>query len=266
MKFRTGLIVLLPLAIVGCPGAIPSFRLQDRLEIGMNVFTGEDRETLINRGGGAAVIDVGDSIRGIIAMNLLTNALGSIQLGDATGRPEVTAIFQVLVVEKVETAIPGTFDFVFGPDPAFAAEFGAPAGTIIRAYIDNHNNVAIDASPRSAAEAGAIDGLLFMELGFTGPGGTAGAGEGWVARGADDGSIPINPGEVIGTANFAVSRTGGTGIGGTLSLARQSSLFFGHGAEFIGGSAARGTSGLTTPWPFSSDTAISLVLAGGGNN
>jgi hypothetical protein len=264
VRKRISLFVVLPLALCGCPVVAPTFRLPDNMPAGMNVLTGENRETLINREGGAAVIDVGDSIRGIITMDLLTNANGSFLLGGSSGRPEVTAIFQLLVVEKTETALAGTFDFVFGPDPAFVQEFGAPAGTIIIAYVDTHNNVAIDASPRAVAEAGARDGTLFMQLGFTGADGTAAAGEGWIARGADDGGLPINPGEVVGTANFAVSRTSTQGLGGALDLTPQTSLFFGQGAEFIGGSAARGTTGLTTPWAFSSDTAITMVLAGGG--
>lgn len=242
---------------------MPAPELPDALASGMNVLTGENRETLINRQGGAAVIDAGDSIRGIITMDLLTNSNGSVLLGGSSGRSEVTAIFQLLVLAKTETALEGTWDFVFGPDPEFIEEFDLPTGTIIVAYVDSGNNAAIDASPRASAEAGARDGDLFVHLGFTGANGTPAAGQGWIARGADDGSLPINPGEVVGTANFAISRTSTQGQGGSLTLTAQSSLFFGAGAEFIGGSAARGTLGLTTPWPFSSDTAITMVLAAG---
>ena len=87
-----------------------------------------------------------------------------------------------------------------------------------------------------------------------------------MALGADDGGIPISPGEVIGTANFAVSRTSTNGTGGSLSLTPQTSLFFGEGAEFIGGTAARGTVGLATPWNFSSDTTLVAVIGADGEN
>ncbi len=264
MKRNASILGCLFVVVGGCPTAV-TVPFPSRLVDGLNVLSDENRERLINRVGEPAIIDVGDSIRGIITMNILTNANGTALLGGTSGNPEVTAIFQLLVLEKTETALAGTFDFTFGPDPAFAAEFGVPAGTIIRAYVDESNNAALDAGTLAASEARAIDGELFIDLGFTGPDGAPGAGEGWLARGADNGGLPINPGEVVGTANFAISRTSEQGAGADLSFSPQSSLFFGQGAEFIGGSAARGTTGLNTPWSFSSDTTITFVLAGGSS-
>jgi hypothetical protein len=261
MKARYLLLAVAIGMMGGCPFILQNTPSAAQFPSGANVFSDDNRERLINREGSPTVIDVGDSIRGILTINQLANSSGYRLVGGESQTAEITAIFQVLVLQKTETAIPGTFSFTFGPDPEFIAETQAPTGTIICAFTDSTNNVVLDGTSLAASEASAEDGSLFLELGFTGGDGAAATGEGWIAMGADDGGIPISPGEIIGTANFAVSRTSTNGTGGALNLTRQTSLFFGEGAEFIGGTAARGTVGLDTEWSFSSDTTIVMIVA-----
>jgi hypothetical protein len=230
---------------------------------GLNVLAGDDRERLINRVGSETIIDVGDSLRGVLAINRVTDETGLRLLGKGSDSDEVTATFQLLVVGKTATAIPGIFSFTLGPDPAFASKTGALTGTIVRAFTDDANDVLLDGAGLSlaASRASATGGDLLAELGFTGAGGAAGAGEGWTALGTDDLGTPASRGELVGTSNFALSRTSIGGSLGDASLTTQTSIFFGAGAEFIGGSGARGTAGLATPWGFTADTTIVMDIA-----
>jgi hypothetical protein len=234
----------------------------DLMAVGPNTLSDDNRELLVNRTGEANIIDVGDSIRGIITINQLFNSssVGPILLGGSSGNDELTALFQILVVSKTPSLIPGRFDFVFAPDPAFIAEQNAPGGTMVRVWTDPANNVALDNTTLANSEASAVDGSLFWNLGFTGAEGGPGAGEGWIGEGGDDLSVFVSSGTLVGTANFAISRTDSSGLGGTLPLIDLNSIFFGSGAEFIGDSTVRGTLGLNTPWQIASDTTIALNL------
>jgi len=232
------------------------------LASGSNTLSDDNREMLVDRGGGTTTIDVGDSIRGVITINQLFNgnSQGPILLGASSGNDELTALFQLLVVSKTPSAIPGRFDFVFAPDPAFATERNLPTGTIVQVYTDSANNVALDNTTLANSEATATDGSLFWNLGFTGTDGAAGTGQGWLGEGGDDVSVFVSSGTLVGTSNFAISRTDSSGVGGGLLLADQSSIFFGSGAEIIGDSTVRGTLGLNTPWQIASDTTLSFSV------
>jgi hypothetical protein len=234
----------------------------DLMVQGPNTLSDDNRELLVNRAGGETTIDVGDSILGIITINQLfnTSSSGPILLGGSSGNDELTAVFQILVVSKTASAIPGRFDFVFAPDPAFAADLGAPTGTMVRVFSDPSNNVALDNTTLATSIGSAVDGSLFWNLGFTGADSAPGTGEGWIGEGGDDISVFVSSGTLVGTSNFAVSRTDLSGLGGGLPLIEQTSIFFGTGAEFIGDSTVRGTLGLNTPWQIASDTTIAVNL------
>jgi hypothetical protein len=237
----------------------------DLIDFGWNNFSDDNRERLISRTGGETVIEVGDSIRGVITFNqMFNNALGpqGTLLGGNSPNDELTAIFQIRVAEKTARVGDPLFpwQFRFEPDPAFAAEFGAPAGTMVRVWNDPANNIQLDQTTILISEQTATDGVLFWNLGFSGPGGTAGAGEGWFGVGGDDLSTVANSGEMLGLANFAISRTNNAGVGGDLPLIPLDSIFFGSGAEIIGSSTVRGTLGLNTPWQLASDTTFTVFV------
>jgi len=152
-----------------------------------NQASDENREYLIDRtlgavglpgnpaGVAAAVgqLDVGDSLRGSINFNTLNS--GSANLGGITGNNEWTAVFQAIVISK--TAIPGAgpggatlYNYVFAPDPAFAADLGggqvvtgfAPgAGALIAVFeggtVAGGNNYAADFNDGPPAAAPPAD-------------------------------------------------------------------------------------------------------------
>ena len=85
---------------------------------GPNNASDQNREYLIDRVFTTpGSIDVGDSLRGAINMNTI-NSPGA-NLGGATPNNEWTAVFQTLVLGRLDVG-PVTF-WTFGPDPAFAA-------------------------------------------------------------------------------------------------------------------------------------------------
>jgi hypothetical protein len=91
---------------------------------------------------GDGLLDVGDSLRGV--WQLQNNSLGingtvvdSFLPGNGAGNPEVTGIFEVLVLGKfANTTIAGTWNYVFGPSPTFATAFTLPTNTMLAVYTD----------------------------------------------------------------------------------------------------------------------------------
>ena len=148
MNKLLGTLVALPLLMgfgLGSAQAAPVLSLFDQ---GVNHASDDDREYLIDRNLGvlgdwdnnaltpdtiAAVgsLDIGDSLRGIFNMNTLNSAAANV--GGATGVNEWTGLFQAIVVDKsiVDFGAAGTIPvYVFGPDPAFAADLGGAAWTV----------------------------------------------------------------------------------------------------------------------------------------
>jgi len=219
-----------------------------------NIVSDDNREVFVERGVANGDLDVGDSIRGIITLNQLYNTTGAYLLGGSSPNTEVTAIFQIQVTSKVAVG-GGNFALTYGPDAAFAAEFGAAAGTMIIVYQDAANNVVLDgaALTRAASEASATDGSPVWYLGFTGA-----AGEGWASTGPTALAV-FNSGIGSGFSNFSVNRTSAAGLGGPLYLVPQPGVF-GGATEFVGTSLVRGAATIQTPWQLMSDSTITFVV------
>ena len=261
-KSSSLLATLAGFGLVAFAGAAQAASLPTLVGAGANTLSDENRERLVNRVGGANTIDVGDSVRGVIGFDQLLTPTGTNRtlLGAGTSNDEVSAIFQLLVTGITPTSTPGVFNITFALDPAFATEFNAPAGTMVRLYNDPSQNIQLDNTTIATSEATATNGSLVWNLGFTGAGGTAGAGQGWIGQGGVDLSTVASVGASLGNSNFAISRTDNSGLLGATTLSAQTSIFFGTGAEVIGDSNIRGSGGINTPWPLTSDSTIHFTI------
>jgi hypothetical protein len=238
----------------------------------------ENREFVIKGPGNVLpVIQVGDSIRGIIGFNTITNAaVGLVAIGGVgvnnTGNNELTGIFQLLVVGKTPFVNPFTpfpdFLLTFAPDPAFAEAIalgtaGASMAILYEQDTAAANNFTPDGVAIPVAEATATDGTQFWNLGFTGPRVADADGDGvlestatgqaWVGAGAD--AITTTAGSSIGASNFYISRVAATGIGGAFAILPRPGYFGAGAVEVQGTSNIRGAS-TASAYPQETDSTI----------
>lgn len=252
-----GLLVAMGVGASLFAGAAQAASVDSLISNGSNVLSDDNRQRLINNVGAADVIDVGDALRGVITFNQLFNpgvGPSGALLGGSSGNQELTGLFEIVVTSKTlispgGAGVPPTYSFTFGPSASFGAD-----GTMVRFYT-GAPNIQLDLTTLATSEATASDGSLFWELGYTGAGGAADAGEGWAANGPDT-LAALNAGSGVGFSNFAISRTSTAGVGGDYALTEMTG-FFGTGAEIVGTALTRGTTGLpSTPWQLAGDTTV----------
>jgi hypothetical protein len=106
-----------------------------------NLLSDNSAEILLDNavGGTPGVLDVGDSLRGIVGFNTYEAGGQAHGIGAGTNVDELTGLFQVIVTGKTPNA-DGTFDFTFAPDPAFEAIYGTGAVAVL--YDDPADNFA----------------------------------------------------------------------------------------------------------------------------
>jgi len=240
----------------------------------LNSLTDANGENLIKGAGntGGGIIEVGDYLTGVFDYNRISPGLSGYpgtQIGSGTAYSELTGIFLLQVTSKT-AAGGGTFNFTFGADSAkFASLYGLgglSAGTMIRLFDDVNPNFTLSGT-NAGSIASATDGVQFMDVGFTGVGGTAAAGEGWLVLGGSDnfGALASQPySTTLGTANFAVDRTSNAGAGGGLVLIKQTTTLttaFGGSAEFVGSSTIKGSAGTGIAWTGASQTNLDFIAA-----
>ncbi len=231
----------------------------------------ENVERLVNRVGSPDIIDIGDSIYGLLVieqMNLLRGGVPSeIRLTHNDGNSEFTAEFQILVVGKVPTGNPiSPFAFTFAPDPAFDTN---NVGTMIRMYEDfeppgdsSHFDIhdftdLLGETPgpdMPDAITSVTDGAFYWALGLVS------AGNAWIGTGFDDLSLPIGPSDRLGDVVFAPDRPTelGAAAGSVHSMLALTNAL-GMSGEFIGTSQIGGPIA-GSPWPLSSHSNVDLVV------
>ena len=126
----------------------------DFVRTGDNEIQDESREYLIDRNVTVqGQIDVGDSLRAFFNFNAF-NSPGS-NVGGVTGNNQITGVSQIMVIAKSPT-VNGVTSYVFGPDPAFEAQYGA--GAMVALYEDPNPTAAFDFNdPNSPLAPNAID-------------------------------------------------------------------------------------------------------------
>lgn len=236
-----------------------------------NSLTDSNGEDLIKGAGNsqAGIIEVGDYLTGVFDYGRIGNQTQGFPgpfIGKGTAYSELTGVFMLKVIGKTATGA-GTFNLSFGSDAAaFAAQYGLASvnsGTMIRLF-DDVNPDYTQSGSVAASIASATNGVQFLDAGFTGAGGTAAAGEGWlVLNGSDNfGALVFNNDSLtLGTANFGLSRTSTAGFGGGLVLEKQVSVPFGFNAEFLGSSTIKGSLDSASVWTGISQTNITFVAA-----
>lgn len=240
----------------------------------LNSLTDANGENLIKGTGNTAagILEVGDYLTGVFDYNRIGNLVigyPGTQIGSGTAYSELTGIFLLQVTSKT-AAVGGGFNMTFGADSVkFASLYGLAgvnAGTMIRLFDDDTPDFTLSGT-NAGSIASATDGLQFVDAGFTGVGGTAAAGEGWLVLGGNDnfGALAGQPySTTLGTANFALDRTSTAGLGGGMVLVKQTTNLttaFGGSAEFVGSSTIKGSAGTGYAWVGASQTNLDFVAA-----
>ena len=104
------------------------------------LFSDNSAERFIDRNNNGT-LDVGDSLRGIFGIDTIESP--QIAIGGNSPFNELTGIFQTVVTAKTFVGVIGgipRYDYTFGADPAFAAEFGAGAGAVGLFFEDSAND------------------------------------------------------------------------------------------------------------------------------
>lgn len=111
------------------------------------------------------LLDIGDSLRGVVEINTLVDINSPAQQNSLS--PELTGIFEVVVTGKVATATPGLFNYTFGA--VAGGVNGLGAGTAIAFYTGGTDLVIPGCASIAQCEADATTGgggSLWMTLGF----------------------------------------------------------------------------------------------------
>ena len=168
-----------------------------------SVFFEDDSAESIIKGdrntGGANILEVGDTLRGIIRMQKVQGT--ALAVAPASG-VELTGIFASKVISKVDTGFGFIYEFGATGNLASSLNLAGAAAydptAMVVLFADNTPNFAIGGSSCTSTaiggncEANAIDGELFAVAGFTGD-----ADEYWRTGliGFDDISVLTNSGE-----------------------------------------------------------------------
>jgi hypothetical protein len=159
---------------------------------------------------GNGLLDVGESLRGILSIDNITSIVSGNQIGIGTGTSvdELTGIFQVVVTSKTFVGVVNglaRYNYTFGIDPTA----GLGAGVAVALYNDPAQDFArIGCVTFLGCESTATGGALWATLGF-------GAGSFWSAEGAAENTtvgatLPLNT--PLGTfglgLNFITNNTG----------------------------------------------------------
>jgi hypothetical protein len=244
-------------------------------------------------------IDVGDSIRGMFNFNTLNS--GAANVGGLTGNNEWTGVFQVQALTKVALggglysftfgADPAFAANLCGGAAGCASGFVPGPGAMFVFFEGSPNNVAQDfddpapATPPAGPDDGApgspnpadvgtgltateeafiatgTDGTWFWTLGFSGPGGTAGPGEGILTittvPGFDNvlGAFSMTTATAGAISNMCVSLLGAGSFTGTVTATTP--CLFGP-TQFAATVTDKGVSDLDTPFELSSDLTLSF--------
>jgi hypothetical protein len=123
---------------------------------GPNQISDEDRGYLIDRQGAVpGQVDIGDSIRGHLNFNTLNS--GGANLGGTTGNSELTAVYQLLIVDKIPLG-GGNFNFVIGPDPVFQTDLGGGQTAVPTGFVPG------DTDGDGAADSFGVMAVLFEDF------------------------------------------------------------------------------------------------------
>lgn len=201
---RTGLGKLIGAAVLGVVIAMPAYsaNIGSLIDWTFTRFEDDGAETFGVDAGTIGTLDIGDTLRGIVDIVRLENALNSSQnhdLGGATGNNALSGVFEVEVISKVAAGVgPGgvpLFDFVFGAHAPFATQVegeqglaaGSLAGLTLALFEDPVDDFAYSGATCTTAgnggdcEANIEDGTFIIGIGLVGN-----AGEFWTATGAPD--------------------------------------------------------------------------------
>lgn len=122
----------------------------------------DNMERLNVDGNSNGLLDVGDTLRGVLEIDRLVEIGG---VGNQINlAPELTGIFELEVITKVATATPGLFNYTFGA--VAGGVNGVGAGTAIAFYTGGTDLAIPGCASIAQCEADASDGSLWMTLGF----------------------------------------------------------------------------------------------------
>lgn len=164
MKFSLKVVALSALLSVSAV-SYAGTSISAAIPAGQVLFSDNSAERFIDRNNNGT-LDVGDSLRGIFGIDTIESP--QVAIGGNSPFNELTGIFQTIVTAKVFVGVIGgipRYDYTFGSDPAFVAEFGAGAGAVGLFFEDSANDFKRQGCATFAAcEATATGGNLWASF------------------------------------------------------------------------------------------------------
>ena len=189
------------------------------------------------------ILEVGDSIRGIIDINTVENldvASPTNFLGGGSGNNELAGVFEITCIDSVPVGMGLNF-VTFAPSAAFQTQYGA--GAMVALYEDPVVQFTRSGAAIPVLEANVTNGVLYQVFGFSAAPGTT---IGWTALAPTNlvaaGATP--PGVNAGMVNFALNLLANPG-GLPLGLVANG---FGGVSNLAGSGNILGTGGVPTPY------------------
>lgn len=240
--------------------ANPNFQLEDD--------SAEAQGVDLNTNG---LLDIGDTLRGIVEFPQFRNldTTDVTLLTPLVGNSHLSAIFEIVVTSKTQTAGAGTpldpsddlFTFEFGAYAPFAVELGLAAGGMIAFYEDNVDNTFLGGvnctttGSGGDCEAGVIDGTLILTLGDS----ATELDEAWIASDATDNTgalANVPPSVAVGNFQFQLDVL--QSLIGEFGL---QPAFFQDGISddqiaWLGSGSVLGTQGVNTPYDVTDDADL----------
>jgi hypothetical protein len=282
---RKAIILGLALCLFSAVPAWASIDVLSAFANGQNNLHDVSADKLINMGGGATTVDVGDILVSIFAFNTIQNPSFPIPTGIGTGSStygELSGLLAIKVLTKTSLG-GGAYSWTFGPatdaasvaainavSPAAGTQIGSWAnGTLLAFFDDTTPDFSRNGTTVNNDVLTAIDGYKLWELGFTNnatldangrP--TAQNGQGWAANAVSDdvGIIGSTPFPANGGAvNFSVDQTAVTPYSGILAPVLTSifnPLF--KTLEMNGSANLLGTQSQSTAWDAFDNADVSI--------
>lgn len=233
---------------------------------GRNLLSDNSAEYLIKdpgNAGGAKVVEVGDRLRGIFAIDTvedLDGGGGTRSLLGGSGNNELSGLFDVTITSKTFLGAGVGYLFTFGVTAGFAAEIGGSAGAAVAFYdggaVHNYDRGNTGCATVAACEATATDGSLLWVAGF-------GGDAFWSATAASDniaiiGAIPV-PGNGGGfNIGLEMLDNFGARVYNDVACFDPVALSLTSGLEFCGSGSLLGTGGVATPFDSFDDVNFTM--------
>jgi len=172
MKTITKQLAALPLALGLAAGSAQAASVSSTLFAGFQQLSDNSAEYLIDNAGGATTVDVGDQLHGIFTIHTTEQSPNTRNLGGGSSNNELSGVFEIEIVSKVDTGTPGPGRYLWTFGPSGNLDAYAPGAMVVFFEDSAHEYSRVDTDPTpglqdttAILEALITDGSVFWVAG-----------------------------------------------------------------------------------------------------